>query len=243
MRSRTLLPSVLTIAAMAALMVTPATSTAESGSCVFTVGMQSAAGVNNLDFSVNYSGAAGAIEGSGSKADCVNALGGANLFAVNDNDKGLLRVAQARIRAFSSPVPVIACRFLYDSLEPAPGDFAITVTNAGRDGGDDNVQPRPLLEVTKVECPGEFPVATTTTTMPETTTTLPSNGNCGTPISTGSKPTASDSLRTLRVAVGGADCALCVCDVNSSGAVTAADALVILRAAVGGAATLNCPAC
>lgn len=243
MRLRPTFLSLFGIGALAALLGAPAPSAAESGSCVFTIGMQTGADVNNLDFSVNYGGAPGEIEGSGSKANCVSGLGGSNLFAVNDNDNGVLKVALARLSHFSSPVTVLACRFLYESLEPLPADFTISVTNAGRDGGEDNVQPHPVLQVTKVDCPGEFPVPTTTTTIPETTTTLPSNDSCGFPVSTGAKPTASDALRTLRVAVGVGDCALCVCDVNSSGSVTTGDALAILRAAVGGSVTLHCPAC
>lgn len=243
MRRNSVLSFLLAVPAIATLLATPLPSVAESGSCILTIGMQSGEVVNNLDFTVNYSGAAGEIEGSGSKASCVSGLGGANLFAINDNDAGVLKVAMARMIPFSSPVSVAACRFLYDSLDPVPADFAITVTNAGRDGGDDNVQPRPALAITSLECPGEFPVPTTTTTVPETTTTLPANGNCGFPVSSGSKPTASDALRTLKVAVGGAQCAPCVCDVNKSGAVTTADALAILKAAVGSPVTLNCPSC
>jgi hypothetical protein len=55
--------------------------------------------------------------------------------------------------------------------------------------------------------------------------------------------TASDALFALQAAVGARTCALCVCDVNDSGAVTASDALSVLKVAVGGAAELDCPAC
>ncbi len=55
--------------------------------------------------------------------------------------------------------------------------------------------------------------------------------------------TATDALLALKVAVGSATCALCVCDTNSSGAVTSQDALFILKFSVGQPVTLVCPAC
>jgi len=55
--------------------------------------------------------------------------------------------------------------------------------------------------------------------------------------------TATDALLALKVAVGTATCALCVCDTNSSGAVTSQDALFILKFSVGQPVTLVCPAC
>ena len=122
-RSLPLVAALVAFPAMTAVLATPASSSAQTGSCVFTVSMLSGTDVNNLDFTVNYSGAAGEVQGSGSHADCVNGLGGSNLFAVNDNDNGVLKVAQARLSHFSGPVTVAACRFLYDSLEPAADSF------------------------------------------------------------------------------------------------------------------------
>jgi hypothetical protein len=55
--------------------------------------------------------------------------------------------------------------------------------------------------------------------------------------------TASDALLTLKTAVGSAECELCVCDVNDSGAITASDALIVLQSAVGQSVELVCPAC
>jgi hypothetical protein len=54
---------------------------------------------------------------------------------------------------------------------------------------------------------------------------------------------AGDALTVLRVAVGTADCELCVCDVNDSGEVTSSDALLALRLAVGQPIELDCPVC
>jgi len=236
--SRTLCSRILSSMALPAMVVAllapalPAAAQAES--CVFTISMVSGTDVNNLDYTVNYVGAPGEVSGSGSKAECVNALGGTGFAVFNDDDQGHMKVAMARLTYFSGPVTIAGCRFLYDSLEPAPADFAVTVTNAGRDGSDVLISPLPVVQVTTVECPGE---------MPTTTTTLPPSGRCGFPVSDGDKPTASDALRALRVAVGNGECATCVCDVNNSGSVTTADALAILRAAVGSSTALNCPPC
>jgi cysteine-rich repeat protein len=94
--------------------------------------------------------------------------------------------------------------------------------------------------------------ATTTSLPPTTTTTLPGVPECGDPVAltafatAGTRTnalTASDALFTLRTAVGSQTCALCVCDVNSSGTITASDALVVLRRAVGQSVPLQCPVC
>jgi hypothetical protein len=222
----------------------PALSFAQDGSCVFTVSMVTGTDVNNLDYTVNYTGAAGEIEGSGKQVKCVNALGGAVTF-FNDDDNGQLKASMIRLTYFSAPKALSGCRFLYDSLEPSPADFGVTVINAGRDGSDQQLSPLPVLQVTKVECPGDLPQpTTTTTTIPEiTTTTLPGEQRCGFPVTDGAKPAASDALRALRVAVGNGECDLCVCDVNDNGGVTTTDALVILRAAVGLDVSLDCPPC
>ena len=99
----------------------------------------------------------------------------------------------------------------------------------------------------------------TTTVTGVTTTTLSGGGVCGDPVALtagleaetlstddGVLPrsiTASDALLTLKTAVGSAECELCVCDVNDSGAITASDALIVLQSAVGQSVELVCPAC
>jgi hypothetical protein len=237
----------LATALSGALVLAPASSApAADDTCVFSISMVSGTDVNNLDYTVNYTGTAGQVLGSGSRPECVNALSGQAFAGFHDDDAGILKVSSIRLTYFSAPQVIAACRISHDSLEPAPGDFSVFVTNAGRDGEDSNVIPLPVVQVTSVDCPGTLPTTTTTTTTtlpPTTTTTLPSGSRCGFPVTDGSKPTSGDALRTLRVAVGIGTCALCVCDVNSSGAVTTADALTILRAAVGTEVTLGCPAC
>jgi hypothetical protein len=52
---------------------------------------------------------------------------------------------------------------------------------------------------------------------------------------------ASDSLITLKAAVGSAQCIPELCDYNGSGTVTASDALAILKVAVGQSIAGNCP--
>lgn len=216
-----------------------------ANTCVFTIAMTSGTDVNNLDFEVNYKAAVGNVEGTATRPECSRAINGQAFISFHDDDENsILTGAVIRLTKFSAPVTLAGCRIFYDSNEPIPGEFLITVTNAGRDGEDDNVVPKPTLVVTKVECPGELPEVTTTTTLPETTTTLPGGGgNCGVPVSGGDEPNASDALFALKAAVGVGACELCVCDVNSSGSVAAGDALAILRAAVGSETVLDCPAC
>ncbi len=68
-------------------------------------------------------------------------------------------------------------------------------------------------------------------------------GDCGQPVSTGTKPTATDALFVLKAAVGSLQCELCVCDADGNGSNTATDALRVLKVAVGNALALLCPAC
>ncbi len=68
---------------------------------------------------------------------------------------------------------------------------------------------------------------------------------CGNP-NGDARVTASDALFTLRVAVGSAQCDLCICDVAPSGGtagVTASDALMLLRVSVGIPIALSCSLC
>lgn len=64
--------------------------------------------------------------------------------------------------------------------------------------------------------------------------------DCGQPVSTGLNPTASDSLYTLRTAIGISTCDLAVCDVDASCSVTATDALRVLSASIGQGIQLSC---
>jgi hypothetical protein len=64
--------------------------------------------------------------------------------------------------------------------------------------------------------------------------------DCGQPISTGAGPTATDSLYTLRTAIGLSTCDLEVCDVDSSCSVTATDALRVLGVSIGQGVALDC---
>ncbi|HYC00797.1 MAG TPA: hypothetical protein VEC57_16815 [Candidatus Limnocylindrales bacterium] len=218
---------------------------AQQHTCVLTISLIDDVQVNNLDFNLLYGSADGEIEGSGSNADCVRALTGNGIIAVNDKDDiDRLEVAVVQLTAFSGPVTMLGCRFFYDTEVPTAADFSIVVTNAGVGGEDDNVRPLPKVKVTNVACPGTLPL--TTTTLGETTTTtttLPSSDVCGVVVSGGVSPTASDALAALASAVGVRACDPCNCDADGNGSVTATDALLILRAAVGSPSNLDCPPC
>lgn len=66
------------------------------------------------------------------------------------------------------------------------------------------------------------------------------NGDCGQPVTSGAKPSASDCLYVLKSAVGAVECD-CVCDTNGSGSTLASDALLCLGVAVGYPLVMNCP--
>jgi hypothetical protein len=66
-------------------------------------------------------------------------------------------------------------------------------------------------------------------------------GDCGQPVTSGAKPSATDALYVLRTAVKLVTCPLHVCDTNSSGSISAGDALLTLQFAVGTPVTLMCP--
>lgn len=86
--------------------------------------------------------------------------------------------------------------------------------------------------------------STTTTTSTTSTTTTTLQAVCGKPTCMCPDPvTATDCLYILQAAVKIVGCALCVCDVNSSGSTSASDALACLQHAVGQSVELACPAC
>ncbi len=69
-------------------------------------------------------------------------------------------------------------------------------------------------------------------------------GSCSQPVSTGTKPVATDCLFLLQAAVGAVECADCVCDSDGSGVKSASDALRCLKFSVGSpGVALACPAC
>jgi len=66
--------------------------------------------------------------------------------------------------------------------------------------------------------------------------------SCGQPVTTGTRPAATDALYILRASVGSVLCTLSACDTSSDCTLTASDALRSLRAAVGHTVTLGCKA-
>jgi hypothetical protein len=237
------------VLALSGLLTVAAPVRAQDHTCVFLLSMTDGAAVGNLDFTVDYNGLDGDLEGTGSNPVCRRALSGSAFVAFNDNDvTRKLLVSVIRLTNFSAPVPLVGCRVFYDTDVPVAGDFVITVTNASSGGSDEQITPKPKVKVTSIECPGQLPSATSTTTttttsLPVTTSTVPLDGRCGFPATDGEKPGAADALATLRAAVGLRECPLCVCDIDDSGKVTASDALAVLRAAVGVQIGLNCPSC
>ena len=90
--------------------------------------------------------------------------------------------------------------------------------------------------------PASTASTSSSTTLTLTTTTVPLGRVCGDPIAD-RMVSATDALFALQAAVGNEMCALCVCDVDDSGAVTATDASMLLQAAVGQQVALMCPPC
>ena len=72
---------------------------------------------------------------------------------------------------------------------------------------------------------------------------LAANGDCGIPVTSGSRPTTADCLFVLRAGVKLVPCAPCVCDTDGNASVNSADALLCLRAAVHQPVQFACPAC
>lgn len=231
------LPVSLSIAGL--LLLSAAAPAASENTCVFNLSLTSGTDINNLDLTVDYSATGGNVEGTPTNPQCGRGLGGQAFASFNDNDEAsVLTMSVIRLSYFSAPALLAGCRIFYDSVPPVPGDFLVSISNAGRDGEDNNVVPKPTVIVTSVECPGQLPNGTTTTT------TLGTGADrCGFPVTDGARPGASDALYVLRVAVGSAACDLCVCDINGSGGVAAGDALTILKAAVGIEIDYDCPPC
>lgn len=124
-----------------------------------------------------------------------------------------------------------------------------------------------LSDHTPVAVTFDYAIVTTTTSTTSTSSTSTStssstsmpfgDGPCGDPVAfvatlpgiraaetgNGRAVVASDALFVLKVAVGSLECALCTCDVDSSGKIAATDALRVLKKAVGQDVTLTCPPC
>src|SRR6185369_16347422 len=93
------------------------------------------------------------ISGEPKSPDCVRALAG-TFLGFHDDQAGHLKVSLIKLSHFSAPVPLTACRLLYDTDPPETAQFGITIQTAARDGEDANVDPLPTIVVSKIECPG-----------------------------------------------------------------------------------------
>lgn len=148
------------------------------------------------------------------------------------------------------PTDFARCAYTRAGTAPSASDFDVTTTQAFKAGGIP-VTPLPQTSISDISCEGGGPTTTQSTLPPTTTTTTLANGGvCGDPVDPplvgGGQAAfinATDALFALRAAVGLESCALCVCDLDNSGAVSASDALALLLLAVGQPGNLDCPPC
>jgi hypothetical protein len=126
--------------------------------------------LGSLQFDTDYSGdpGGGSFEGSGAGVNCT-ALAG-DFTAFNDVDaSSRLSTATISTAGFTGPTDVTECNFQTSNAALAPGDFAITVTDAS----DPAFNPvNPTVEITSVDCVCTGGGSSTTTTAGATTTTI-----------------------------------------------------------------------
>ncbi len=134
-----------------------------------------------LQFDVDYSGAGGQIEGTGSNPSCASLIGGV-LATFSDNDAGeVLSGAYVSLSGIASPNFIAQCGFLYDTVPPGINDFTVTVTDATATNPADNPVTT-LMRVSSVDCVGATTTTTTTSTTTSTTTTSTSTTTTTVPV-------------------------------------------------------------
>jgi hypothetical protein len=161
----------------------------------------------------------------------------------NDPLAGVLEADLSRANGLF-PYPLVVCT-PRGTVDAQSAVLDIDVVEA-RNTSDQSVDPPAQVGVETFECSTTtLPVSTTTgdtgsTTLGETTSTVPSGDLCGDADDNGAI-TASDALLALRTAVGAASCPFLRCDTNADGFITTSDALRILHEAVGIDEVLECP--
>lgn len=124
-------------------------------------------------------------------------------------------------------------QFFEDATSDATDSLSLKVQSVHDSGGP---AMRPLLKYSRLAL---FAAATALILVTDAGAT---QGDCGQPVTTGAKPTATDCLHVLKASVRLLTCAPeCVCDTNGSGGVSSVDALMCLTTTVGDRPLEDCP--
>jgi len=147
---------------------TSTTSTTFPGSpfCWVRISMTTNETLGSFQYELDYTGANGEFEGSGSGVTCENMVSG-SISTMADNDMGTIGVAVISLSGFTGPTDITRCVWLPSGADPLAEDYAITIIDAS-DTGANPVIPSPLVEISDISC---FAGTTTTTTSTSTTTT------------------------------------------------------------------------
>ncbi len=190
-------------------------------------------------FRVQYGEAPGAFPGSAGGVQCeqLNAVEGIEASFSDDEASSTLQLSLEAVAStpIQGPKEFARCTWVPTSRLPTKEDFRLNTSTALTFADGKSLYPQSTIS--KIECTGDLPTSTSTTT-----TTLPPATLCGDFDGNGTV-VASDALSILRASVGLVQCPVCVCDVDGSGSTTVSDALAVLLKSVGQGNDLTCSPC
>lgn len=142
--------------------------------CTIGFAVQKTVYLGSMGWTVDYSGSAGWIDGTGVNPSCQSLLS-EGLMAFNDDDAGhVLSGGFVAEPPVSTPRSLASCVFR-GMQAPVAGDFHVVVTDAN-DGNVDPVVPLPVAVVSGIDCQPD--TSLTTTTVTSTTSTTMTFGDC-----------------------------------------------------------------
>ena len=227
----TSLPGTTTTLASSTTTTASSTTTTVAGgtgrSCVIGFDLMDPVSLGALQFDVDYSGAGGDFDGSGTSVACSTPLTSASASFNDDEATRTVSAGYLSLSGFTGPTPVADCLFTPVGADPLPTDFPVTVIDASAPDLTP-INPPPLVEATSVFCSNG-----TTTTTSTTTTTVPVCGDgvvqAGEECDDGgaNSDTAPDACRTTCVAAACGDGVIDsgeACDDGGANSDTAPDA-------------------
>ncbi len=187
--------------------------------CRVRFGVEETTSTSQIQFNVEFDRERGSLVQLGNEiCEPLTTMGNWNFGLDNEAESVFARFSAEA--ALDTPADLIACTYATISNPVTAEEFTIRNLIPSELGRGVVEAPVPVV-VTDIVCAG-----------------------CGTPVSGGEAPTATDCLGILRAAVGiGGGCDPCICDTSGDGRVLATDALRCLQKAVGRPVELGCGAC
>ncbi len=182
---------------VAGLALATASDAAAQVDCSFSIHLDDAVAIGSIQYTLDYSGTGGDINGLGGDVECSDLT--SSFVTFFDDDAGSVNAAYLSFTGFNGPTDMATCN-MTAPIVPSAGDFSVVVSDAA-DPFTAPIDPLPVASVTDISCSGgagstttTFGGTTTTSTTSTTSTTFPGSPFCWVRVSM----TTNESLGSLQ---------------------------------------------